>query len=763
MTGAANYGGGDLGVLVVRLVWEWLIENSRFYCVKWDNNERGQRVVITFGVSLVLLTLTHQMRWWVQRRGEYLVHATQDHLFLQKGPLFILQYRVTGQRALLLNTWEPTWCGTNPRWAPKPLTYATNSKWLAVCDCNDRVLVLFEAPETMIKKSTVVSLNSACKGIRRWKDCMPDVRLRNEDHCVLLFTDHERFCEIAIVDLRETFSSKTLIVVSSTVPRLADLNLSDYACFSLCWYAVLTRVGGGNVLVTRRSSKTSNLIIMVDEGTGKLHQIHQAFESSDWSVSQLNESQFCVFHPNMDTYTVWDVNDTSKPVRSQQCRRVNEVHFVSDGLLFQVTESGHEILVSEEYSGAHVVTFQLFTPLTANFTPCLEMGGITSVDYVGDARRRAGAGDTDAMCSLATYHLNGWHGVARDAAAAVSLWREAAEAGDRNAMWHLGSCYLRGNCGMRRDIGMARAWYLRGGHKHGLWEVGMCHYWGCCACNGDMACDGAERDVGRAVSLWEEAADLGEPQAMASLGWCYQNGVGVECDAVKAVSLYNEAASRDSSHWWRIGVCYLRGEGVERDWEMAVEMFHRARGDRDAQPYLGWCYLLGCGVERDVAKAVELLTSSAHFSRSCRANVFLAYCHETGVGFEMNLNKASELYNGAKFGHDGAEELGELGEFCQRGDCGVPTDTRAAVGYFRMGAEGGDPVSMFHLGVCLRDGDVVGVDCDAGKSRLWLEKAAHIGHKRALRVLREQSAALWSQPGVSVASVRYPATYSNTL
>ncbi|KAH3743835.1 hypothetical protein Pelo_14773 [Pelomyxa schiedti] len=139
------------------------------------------------------------------------------------------------------------------------------------------------------------------------------------------------------LDLRGTFSSNTLVVLSSTVPRLADLHLSDYACFTDGCYALLTRAGGGHTLVKRGSY--NHRVFVIEEGTGKLQRVQELSynETSSCQVSQLNESQFCVFHPKMDTYTVWDVNDTSKPVRS------------------------------EESSGAHVVAFQLFTPLQALF------------------------------------------------------------------------------------------------------------------------------------------------------------------------------------------------------------------------------------------------------------------------------------------------------------------------------------------------------------------------------------------------------------
>ncbi|KAH3763867.1 hypothetical protein Pelo_4272 [Pelomyxa schiedti] len=349
--GGHGHGDGD-GTLVVRLVWEWLMENSRFYTVWWENdggqmNFEGQTVMITFGVSLVLLTLTHEMRWWVQRSYVKLLFATRDYLVLRRGYVFVLQDRVTGQRVTLLD-YTPQWKYNIRR--------GYNSKWLVMCDCDKRTMVVVEIPKksaaAALSKNpsvVVVPLDVACKGRIRW-NCQPSCKLTNEDHALLLFMDNESFFEIAVVDLRETSSSKTLVVLSSTIPR------------NCCNYLVLTKSSGCRALVTQQSSAIRQ-VTMIEERTGRLQQVQETSKNENWWVSQLNESQFCVFCYEADTYTVWDVNDTSKPVRSQKLNRGFRQPFVEGGLLFQVGESGHEILVTEESSGAHVITFQLLKPI----------------------------------------------------------------------------------------------------------------------------------------------------------------------------------------------------------------------------------------------------------------------------------------------------------------------------------------------------------------------------------------------------------------
>ncbi|KAH3762727.1 sel1 repeat family protein [Pelomyxa schiedti] len=302
---------------------------------------------------------------------------------------------------------------------------------------------------------------------------------------------------------------------------------------------------------------------------------------------------------------------------------------------------------------------------------------------------------------------------------------EQAHAGNTDAMRKLALCYRDGRDGVAVDLDEALYWYNTAGDGGGLYGVGCDYYNGCPA--------GAPgRDADKAAWAWAKAAGLGYHRAMVRLAWCHQHGVGVERDAPRAVSLYNAAVGKYRWHSWRLGACYLRGDGVERDWARAVELLRQSAEDGvDAEAYLGWCYLWGCGVGRDVARAVGLLRCGAE-AWSARSMVFLGYCHERGVGVDMDADKARALYT-EQSTEERAEVLGELGEYCQRGDCGAPTDKRAAVGYFQMGAEGGDPVSMFHLGVCLRDGD--GVDCDAEQSHHWLAMATKLGHRGAAQIL----------------------------
>ncbi|KAH3763530.1 hypothetical protein Pelo_4610 [Pelomyxa schiedti] len=178
------------------------------------------------------------------RRGETLFCATQDYLVLNRGHRCVLQDRVTGQRVSLFD-YRPLGSNWN----------SSNSKWLVVCDREKREMVVVEIPKksaaSLIKKPVVVPLDTACKGGRTWEDCRPICGEKNEDHVELLFT-RERFLEYAIVDLRETFSSKKLVVLSKPVPP--PKLLSQFDPFVEGGLLFQVRKGGKEILVTEESS-----------------------------------------------------------------------------------------------------------------------------------------------------------------------------------------------------------------------------------------------------------------------------------------------------------------------------------------------------------------------------------------------------------------------------------------------------------------------------------------------------------------------------
>ena len=94
-------------------------------------------------------------------------------------------------------------------------------------------------------------------------------------------------------------------------------------------------------------------------------------------------------------------------------------------------------------------------------------------------------------------------------------------------------------------------------------------------------------------ALWyRRAADAGQVDAQISLGYCYDNGLGVGADATQAALWYRRAADAgNATAQYNLGCFYDTGEGVEADALQAAMWFHRAAdaGSVDAKAWLTRC------------------------------------------------------------------------------------------------------------------------------------------------------------------------------
>ncbi|KAH3731497.1 hypothetical protein Pelo_17669 [Pelomyxa schiedti] len=388
--------------LVVRLVWQWIRENSRFYCFTWSSYFDLQHSVppqmVTFGVSMALMTLTHGMKWWAERRGENMLGSSLHYLVVSdRGKVVFLQDTETGERTPLLR-----YTGTN-----FSDDLATNGRWVVFCDTRSMMMVVAEIPVRKNSNGGSIAVRKILVKLDpRWRFCVPQfVGILNENHLLLFCYDeplHPTFFELVLVDIVETCSSKRLTVLSSTVPRLSDLppSIAHFGTFLYRPYPVFRRrkdlEGGTNHLFVMREgvgSPHGYCNFTIEEGTGKLGRAFPESRTYTKRVSQVNQSQFGVMDDSSDSeehsvwdannagkpdrgpecqsghtegYSVWDVNNASKPVRGRECLSgcTTIQAFIEGGLLFQLSEARKEIHVTEEATGVHVITLKLFSSLS---------------------------------------------------------------------------------------------------------------------------------------------------------------------------------------------------------------------------------------------------------------------------------------------------------------------------------------------------------------------------------------------------------------
>jgi TPR repeat protein len=109
-----------------------------------------------------------------------------------------------------------------------------------------------------------------------------------------------------------------------------------------------------------------------------------------------------------------------------------------------------------------------------------------------------------------------------------------------------------------------------------------------------------------AVRWYRKAAEQNHAEAQYALGYCYENGEGVDQDYSEAVIWYRKAAGQNfAPAQYNLADCYRRGDGVSENMEEAVQWYRKAaeQGDADAQYKLGMCYQYGQGVVKDEAEA----------------------------------------------------------------------------------------------------------------------------------------------------------------
>ncbi|EGB02592.1 hypothetical protein AURANDRAFT_35095, partial [Aureococcus anophagefferens] len=266
--------------------------------------------------------------------------------------------------------------------------------------------------------------------------------------------------------------------------------------------------------------------------------------------------------------------------------------------------------------------------------------------------------------------------------------------------------------------------------------------------------------------------ELGDVEAMASLGELYRTGSGVKLDKKKAERLFRTAADRGFVIAQSNLGAFLHSE--ER-FEEAVRYFVLAadQGFSLGETCLGMCYRDGEGTEVDLGKArywFERAAAKGHEAaiKSLAPIARLGCAYRFGwYGLVKSDKKAAKIWKRAvELGNVVAmRQLGVLYEHGSKHGSGVKLDKKKAERLYRTGADRGDAFAQTNLGVllyseerfeeafryyalaanqgytdaelnlgcCYRDGE--GTEVDLGKARYWFERAAAKGDEDATRKL----------------------------
>ena len=235
-------------------------------------------------------------------------------------------------------------------------------------------------------------------------------------------------------------------------------------------------------------------------------------------------------------------------------------------------------------------------------------------------------------------------------------------------------------------------------------------------------------EIGR---LAREAAEAPHPTVAAKLFYarCLRHGIGVIPDPAKALKLYKQAAEQgDPSGMASYGRMLEFGMSVPPDPAKALELYRKAAklGDPSGMVFLGDRLL----ADGDMEQAYEW------YSRAVKLNYAPAYakagdCLAFGWGVQMDLKAAAGTYEqGAKLGDANAQY--RFGKCLAEGR-GTTADPAGAVFWYKCAGAGGNRDAVRELGAALLFGR--GAPADPAEGRRLLEAAVKAGDREAAAIL----------------------------
>ncbi len=334
-------------------------------------------------------------------------------------------------------------------------------------------------------------------------------------------------------------------------------------------------------------------------------------------------------------------------------------------------------------------------------------------------RRAVELGDAAAMLSLARMTADG-DGVPADFPKAVSLIEDAIAAGAARDGWMtLGDLYRAPGDG--NDLAKAADAYQKAADRGQAWAM---------IALADMVRkgDGVKVDLGRTEALLQGAVSAGlVKEGSRALGDLYRSSDNKDRDLGKALTAYRQAANLgDPVAIIALAQMLGRGEGTPVDFDQARSLLETAAAAgvaKDAWRELGELYRTADANHRDAAKAADAYQQAVDLG-DVSSMMQLARMVGAGDGVPVDFTRAKALFEAAvKAGEekDGWRALGDLhrlADIRQR-------DLKAAADYYRRAADIGDGWAMMALAPMVARGE--GVPADFGKAVELIEGAIAAG------------------------------------
>lgn len=187
--------------------------------------------------------------------------------------------------------------------------------------------------------------------------------------------------------------------------------------------------------------------------------------------------------------------------------------------------------------------------------------------------------------------------------------------------------------------------------------------------------EGADKNVTKAIELYEKGSDMGNVKAKNGLGFIYFYGKERPKNETKAFNYFLESALTETEpdSLFNCGHCLQHGIGVDKDLSRAYEFYKIAAhkfGHFDSITAIGVMKLEGIGVQRSAIEALPYLTASVNMGPWAQWNrrgldqylnkfhtkALMCYIHSSELGFEISQSNAAFIIrrkrNSLQLGND---------------------------------------------------------------------------------------------------------------
>lgn len=243
--------------------------------------------------------------------------------------------------------------------------------------------------------------------------------------------------------------------------------------------------------------------------------------------------------------------------------------------------------------------------------------------------------------------------------------------------------------------------------------------------------DATKQLDGEAMNAFRRGVERGNTHAPYMLAKVYIRS-GTPEELAQCPDLFLRSVKAGHTFVWsHLGYCYQEGIGVDKNPKKAISCYMKAARKGDAEPisYAAYVYFFDL---HNTKKGLRLYAKSAR-KGSATAAYTLGVLYESSDKIPHDAERSIYWYR-CSGQLSGTSTAAEIASIYADGSITVK-DMEKAVYYYRLGAAAGDDDCMTSLALCLLHGD--GTEKDPAKALRLLQRAADLGNEDAQAELQK--------------------------